>query len=96
MTLVEFLTARLDEDYDYAQRYADLDGGDYDRLVRDVEAKRAILEVYAEVVAEIRGAAFDDERLGSMRGTRAGLEAAIYALATVYSDHSSHNEAWRP
>jgi len=66
------------------------------RVLREVEAKRAILEVYTEVIAEIRRAHVEDEQVGMMRSARAGLDVAIQALATVYQDHPDYREEWRP
>lgn len=96
MTIVEFLTARLDEDE------ADLDNEPYDACYRDlrfgaadIAAKRRILERWQYRWQEAGDAT--EQRMHSMFASQAtGLGNAVYLLAEVYSNHPDYREEWRP
>jgi hypothetical protein len=85
MTLVGFLTARLDEDEAAArptalvQRFAPTVAGDIEsrasRALAEVAAKRAIVEQ-----AQLYGCLTTMTRL----------------LSAIYADHPDYDEAWRP
>jgi hypothetical protein len=86
MTLVEFLTARLDEDEasdEVHEMYCEsvqpvpfpCDCGWRARWPREIEAKRAI----------VAGAGLTMYR-----------DLCLRALAAVYADHPDYDEAWRP
>ena len=107
MTLVEFLTARLDEDEAAATRHLDdasgAGWGDYPaRVLREVAAKRAILAEHSPTSYP-----YDDE-VGDESCTGCGLGGdeeyretintcpTLRALASVYSDHPDYREEWRP
>jgi hypothetical protein len=102
--LVEFLTARLDEDEAAARAWLPIGNPDaaarehiarHDpaRVLREVEAKRAILAMWqepetdrylptGEVVAQV--AAAD------------AIDSVVRELNAVYSDHPDYDEAWGP
>jgi hypothetical protein len=143
MTLVEFLTARLDEDEaptwtlsPYACdpgccapegwvgvqcRYCDSSpvyGGTVEamtssaeehaetihqrsRVLRDVEAKRRVLDEVFRYEATIDaewgcGHSAEAIRAGKCPDTDVGDIAALRVLAAVYADHPDYDEAWRP
>jgi hypothetical protein len=58
------------------------------RVLREVEAKRAIVDAYAGTDG---GSPRDRDR-----GRWDALNAAVSALATVYRDHPDYDEAWKP
>ena len=95
MTLVEFLTARLDED----DAWPGCDGyGEYrtcressDRMGREVEAKRAIVADYERMADDARAT-----RDGAAATYALGLSKAAMHLAAVYSAHPDYDEEWRP
>ena len=74
MDMADFYAARLDEDEAAARTWLDRDR----RPLREVEAKRAILAMYAD------GLAYDDYAVGR----------AIRVLVAVYSDHPDYDEKW--
>lgn len=114
MTLVEFLTARLDEDasligeYEAYMRERAAAAGSYvpvtppgwrpgepfdpDRMMREVEAKRTIVERYGSVV--VHGSAVG--AVDMTKGASGALRDAIYLLALPYADHPEYREEWRP
>lgn len=93
MTLDGFLTARLAEDEaaaheaDRAAGWAAVGGRsspvDWHRMLREVEAKRAILTACERM-----------QQLGGGAG-KWGYQIEI-DLAAVYSDHPDFDPAWRP
>ena len=109
MTLTEFLTARLDEDEAYARHFTATDdstpAAEYAylaarRVLREVEAKRRIVELHRPVSEP----AFC-EHVQSMPpacqecGTGCdmdGLCVTLKVLAAVYADLPDYREAWRP
>jgi uncharacterized protein DUF6221 len=100
--LVAFLRARLDEDEREIRNdppagmgYAVLAR----RMVREVQAKRAILDHYADLTR----ATYPRElyRPGDGKPTVAwGLvkygDYALRQLAAIYSDHPDYDQEWRP
>lgn len=62
------------------------------RVLREVEAKRRIVDEYAE------RAHYDNEdwHYEGATGRIHGLGEALRFLASVYSDHPSFREEWRP
>ena len=109
-----FLAARLDEDEQYAKASRPLQeaamqmlGSDWptgklagDRMLREVEAKRARLALLAEATAEMdklladkhAGIADQAMAVGRVRGAR----MAVRYDAALYSDHPDWNPDWRP
>jgi hypothetical protein len=87
-TLVEFLTARLDEDEAQAGRWA-FEGAtlfgetEYEslsaRVLAEVEAKRGIVELMSDEVEYIVNS--DD---------------VLLLLASVYADHPDYQQEWKP
>jgi len=90
MTLVEFLSARLDEDAQMAEYGCD-GVGEYsrcalmsDRFEADWKAKRRIVDLITFPSGGVR-APFGPEQ-----------EAVLRYLAEVYADHPDYQEEWRP
>jgi hypothetical protein len=60
------------------------------RVLREVEAKRRIVEAYNEAnEGKYAGLTYEQGRLDS-------LELALRLLALPYADHPSYDESWRP
>jgi hypothetical protein len=102
LTLVEFLTARLDEDEaavwplgtDESGRtmYADADS---ERVLRDVEAMRRIVAYFAEEIAEATPQR--RQRMTDMEfGRLLDAERTLGHLATIWADHEDYREGWAP
>jgi hypothetical protein len=97
LTLVEFLTARLDEDEaavwplgtDESGRtmYADADS---ERVLRDVKAMRRIVASACEMPPS--GVNFTDY----MRGIWVARQDVLYELASIWADHPDCREEWKP
>jgi hypothetical protein len=102
--LVEFLTARLDEDEAAARAWLPIGNPDaaarehiarHDpaRVLREVAAKRAILAGHSTVT----GWNWPDQSDGSVQMDYVeALRRTLRHLAAVYSDHPDYDEAWRP
>jgi hypothetical protein len=90
MSIVEFLEARLAEDEQVAAHVDDAVGPA--RVLREVEAKRAILAWVTG--AQSATAAGDEQAFHDEEA--AALTFAIRALASVYSDHPDYQQAWAP
>ena len=102
MDLAKFLTARLDEDEGALEgaQWGDNEGTCYEcgtnqaRLLREVKAKRAILDVWAGTAK--RGTRRPDDWCdGYADGERAALKPIMRALAAVYSDSPDFDPAWK-
>lgn len=61
------------------------------RVLAEVEAKRAIVDVYA-----LNERNDDGEDYEYASGWAQGLGEAVRHMATVYSDHPDYDESWRP
>jgi hypothetical protein len=61
------------------------------RVLRDVEARRVIVNQYAEVEANDTDDAYE-----YADGWANALGLAVRQLAAVYADHPSYREEWRP
>ncbi|GAB3212775.1 DUF6221 family protein [Marinactinospora thermotolerans] len=59
------------------------------RALRDVEAKRRIVEMYAEAVAEETG-------LHEAPEEEETLETVVRLLSLTYEDHPDYDRSWRP
>jgi Family of unknown function (DUF6221) len=106
--LVAFLRARLDEDeavalaiHDvscdvllYEEGMPDCNCGYPARVLREVEAKRAIMDAYEAVLAEC--ATMLGDRRPRTYGEHDGLLLAAKHLAAVFEDHPGYDEAWKP
>jgi hypothetical protein len=103
--IIAFLNARLDEDEEYAKQLLvnpalrDISGmlGLSRRLLREVEAKRRIVDDYRITVNAVRnvtGTALDTHGYHSMRGGRDALESCVALLAAIYSDHPNYRQDW--
>jgi len=82
--LIAFLNARLDEDEDGAPQQPDPA-----RVLREIAAKRRIVDDYrvtAAAVRDVTGTDLDTPGYHSMRGGRDALGSCVRLLATVYSD----------
>lgn len=117
MTIVEFIEARLAEDEAVVRPIVDEIYGEYDgpadecqagyvtigagRVLREVEAKRAILarhadgtpewydaEMRADDQAWCRWCTYDDRTVAYPCGD-------VLALASVYADHADFDATWR-
>ena len=67
-----------------------------ERVLREIEAKRRIVDDYRISVSACRnvtGSALDSPGYKSMRGGRDALRAACVAHAAVYSDHPDYAQA---
>jgi len=84
MTLVEFLLARIAADEaDFPAMFVD-----QQRVARECEAKRRIVEMWM---------AYGREGIGDWRdGYTAALEDVVGFLALPYADHPDYNPEWRP
>jgi hypothetical protein len=99
MTLTDFLLARIAED-----EATSLSGrhGKPDRIARECEAKRRIVEEHELIRAAYPGTTVETDPCCST--CSAGGEypgdgypcPTLRALATVYSDHPDHRDEWRP
>jgi hypothetical protein len=100
MTLVEFLLARIDEDYERATsgwgrvepgRWMRLDEGQSiltpAAVLADCEAKRRIVNAW-------RSGFPDEDRYST--GWHDFHVHALCLLALPYADHPDYDEAWRP
>lgn len=112
MTLVEFLTARLDEREQEARiRLADtisqygMSELDPDRLLAEVEAKRRIVNehyVFQDAVQACRQCsdkrAEDDPLVRADRWVTLvpGPCSTVRLLALPYADHADYRDEWRP
>lgn len=101
MTIVDFLRARLDEDeraavaardsVPWTVKGKDTPVGEHlgrhlpDRVLREVAAKRAILDQYQEVMA--------DQFPGRDRGA---MVRVVDQMLSVYSDHEDYDPGWAP
>ena len=97
--LAAFLTARLDEDQEWAETYHQPPIGG--RMLREVAAKRAILALHRpeqwnvdDVSADVRCAecTTDDD----LYKPQMDPCATVLALAAVYRDHPGYDPAWAP
>lgn len=55
------------------------------RMFREVEAKRALLDLYET-----------EQATGPTAGYLEGLRQALALLASAYADHADHRASWRP
>jgi hypothetical protein len=92
--LVEFLTARLDEDESYAKHDETPHSGPGStaRVLREVEAKRAIVRWGADVLTGIADAKAKNPRAWT-GGNVAG--PILRDIASVYADHPDYRAEWR-
>jgi hypothetical protein len=102
MTLLEFLTARYDEDAELGAEAMDpqYSGGGYGlalgkMLIADIEAKRQILAA-AERVDAARGPSDDDCLADDLEAQHAAFQLTLGHLASPYRDHPDWREVWRP
>jgi hypothetical protein len=109
-TLVEFLTARLDEDEAMAQRASDhpdawgvMANDDYGyllvqpaRVLADVKAKRAIVAECG--LAESECATDPMHRCSRYEEHNEAMQdrAILRHLATAYADHPDYDATWAP
>ncbi len=66
------------------------------RVLREVDAKRRIVEDYrisAAACRRVTGSALDSPGYRSMRGGRDAFRSACVSLAAAYSDHPDYPEA---
>ena len=112
MDLTAFLKARLDEDeriaradYDHPDFYGT--GGrnseafwaqfDSERVLREVEAKRATLAAFTAAEADLpRGFRDDwaDSAVAYKHGAYDALRAAVLRDAAIYQDHPAYQSEW--
>jgi hypothetical protein len=68
---------------------------DPDRVLRGVEAKRAILDRYAGACAEVRSFVTAERRTAA-RIAQFELEAVVHLLALAWAAHPDYDPAWSP
>lgn len=61
-------------------------------MLSDVEAKRRMVDEYAEALRILSGF----RETGYEEGRRGALELACRALALPYADHADYREGWKP
>lgn len=92
MSLADFLLARIAEDEAAAglaqpgrHRWS------RDRILAECEARRRIVEEFAQVHADYQVA-----RTPTLEGQRFGLLKAVAFLALPYASHPNYREEWKP
>jgi hypothetical protein len=83
-----------DQTVRFVERFAD-----EDRVLREVAAKRAIVDNYrrtATACLNVTGPELDTPGYAEMRGARDAFRAACTSLAVVYIDHPDYRREWRP
>jgi len=100
MTIVEFLTARLDQAEEFA-RLARLNAATRARLLRQVEFGRALMVMHAPVVKSYAPAFdLDSTRCASCEGRPQDQGEddwpcpTILAFAEMYADHEDYDQDW--
>jgi hypothetical protein len=86
-SLVAFLLARLADDERTAR--ATPSGRDGARVLREVAAKRAVVQIWLRAV---RAQLLEHRDAGDIEP----IETAVAHLATVYADHPDYRPGWRP
>lgn len=70
------------------------------RVLAECEAKRRIVELFAETESTYHSFVDAQDHLDSyLNDSRIGVEAltpVVYALASVYADHPDYRPAWKP
>ena len=89
MDLIEFLRARYDEVEALAAAAVEPD-----RILRDVAAKRALVDLWEIARAATRTPQTSRDRW--WLGAACELGIAIKWAAAAFDDHSDYDEAWRP
>lgn len=92
MTIIDFLTARLDEDARAAHAASPGTGGP-PRARADVAAKKRIVAEYARARQE--GLAVAASADGGSLGALYAWRRAVEHLAAVYASHPDYDDAWR-
>jgi hypothetical protein len=80
------------------ERYMDgpiLPPNNLDRILREIEAKRAILATHEAVLADCHSVG-QPARRPRKYGEYDGLHKAVAELAAVYSDHPDYRPGWKP
>jgi hypothetical protein len=67
-------------------------------VLREVEAKRRIVDAYIALDGEINSllASGKNDMAWSTQCVRSGLHIAVINLALPYADHPDYNEEWKP
>lgn len=102
--LIAFLKARLDEEESAAKAWstpfsnptaADRENraaqADPDRVLREAEAKRAILAEYERIAGSVKR--YPNNATITALGV---AETMVRAAGTVYSDHPDYRSEWKP
>lgn len=69
------------------------------RVLREVEAKRRILDDYRIAVSACRnvtGAELDTPGYRAMCAGRDALKSCVVQIAAVWSDHPGYRQEWKP
>lgn len=97
--LITFLNARLDED----KRYLNSNARHLwtQRPLREVAAKRALIEIAWQHAATIDGEwgcahTVDEIKAGECSGSSPDESEICRVLAAVYNDHPDYQAAWKP
>jgi hypothetical protein len=92
VTLTEFLTARMDEDEALGRGWTEHGIGSFGpRVLREVEAKRAIVAAYVDSETCLNRGYTE-----LTRGSQLARLSVCRHLAAVYSDHPDYRDEWRP
>ena len=107
--LVTFLRARLDDDeatarrgFSHPERWVRVaptgipNGLSCSAVLREVEAKRRVLERYLVIKAEVDDREARSLPADALRRDARILNEVIRDLATAYADHPNYREGWRP
>ena len=99
--ITAFIAARLDEDEAAAKDVRYVWPTDFDvalnpaRVLREVEAKRAIVAEYTAFMRPVRAGQSIGKRPGpGLEGAVTELERVVKLIAAVYSDHSDYKQSW--
>lgn len=65
------------------------------RVLREVEAKRAVLDLYEAMLAGFEAAAEGTILAGAAKVRLGAYELAVQHLASAYSDHPGYREEWK-
>ena len=93
--LIQFLRARLDEDEGWGLSPECGQYQDPDRVLREVEAKRQIVDLYEYEDQIPTPHRMKDLDHASAMGTKTAIGRSLQFLAAIYSDHPDYHEEWR-
>lgn len=104
MTITEFLTARYDEDEDWARLTGSPDYSEphepgvpahHERLLADIAAKRAIVALFLEVQEYAWKAPHGQQQADIARTDREVLRRVLHLLAQPFANHPDYDKSWK-